>query len=153
VKQAILLLLLILASPAMGAQSVSGLETDNYKYVAVHVVVELAGDASKIGLTEDSVRTHVESRLRSAGLTPGDARLYGTWLYVNVRTGGTVYLVDVAYDRQVTFEARGQRLGTVGVVWHRNVVGTTGGSHAYIIRGLDQLLDAFLNDYLRANQK
>jgi len=67
-KRAILLLLLI-SAPA-GAQTLSdnGLETANYKSVAV-AIEDLSADARSIGLTTDRIQTRVELRLRSAGLT------------------------------------------------------------------------------------
>ncbi len=62
-KRAILLLLLI--SAPVGAQTLSdsGLETANYKSVAV-LVEELSADARRIGLTKDRIQTRVELRLR-----------------------------------------------------------------------------------------
>ncbi len=44
----------------------TGLEADNYKEVGVHV--ELSQDAKII--TQDTILTRVESRLRSVGLKP-----------------------------------------------------------------------------------
>ncbi len=54
-KRAILLLLLISAPAGAQPVSESGLETANYKYVAVGVE-RLTADAGETGLTEDRIR-------------------------------------------------------------------------------------------------
>ncbi len=89
ISAAILLLLLISAPAGAQPESKSGLETANYKHVAV-VVEGLPADARRIGLTKDRIRTRVELRLRSAGLTPGnDFSKNETSLYVNVNVGAS----------------------------------------------------------------
>jgi len=152
-KRAILLLLLI-SAPA-GAQSVSesGLETANYKYVAV-VIERLSADAGSLGLTEDRIRTRVELRLRSAGLTPGnDITKNLASLYVNVNVGGSAYSAAVEYKRQVIFITGNRRYRYLATTWESASIGTHARSAVYIMNALDQNLDKFLNEYLKANQK
>ncbi len=154
-KRAILLLLLI--SAPVGAQTLSdnGLETANYKYVAV-MVEGLSADARSTGLTEDGIRTRVERRLRSAGLTAGDdVNRNFTYLYVNLNAVGVGFGINLQYRREVVFETGGQPFSVnPGVTWWGNAGGSEGVQRGIIMDGLDGLLDQFLNDdYLKANQK
>ncbi len=152
-KRAILLLLLI-SAPA-GAQSVSesGLETANYKSVAV-LVEGLSAGARSIGLTEDRIQTRVELRLRSAGLTPGnDVRKNKAYLYVNVHVVDSAYSNSIEYKRWVDFTTGNRRYGYVATTWESVSTGAHGRDAAFIMNSLDGHLDKFLNAYLKANQK
>ena len=149
-----ILLLALISAPA-GAQTLSdsGLETANYKYVAV-VVRDLDAAARGVGLTEDRIRTRVELRLRSAGLTPGDdTKKNKTYLDVTVTVAGQAFVVLVAYKRLVSFITGNQQYKFNGTTWNDGGTGTHGDSAAFIMNGLDQFLDKFLNEYLKANQK
>ena len=149
-----IVLLLLISAPA-GAQlaSESGLETANYKYVAV-LVEELSADAGSIGLTKDRIRTRVELRLRSAGLTPGkDFSKNETYLYVNVNVTRGAFNNRVEYKRQVDFTTGNRRYLGFSATWHTGRAGTHGRDAAYIMNSLDRALDKFLNEYLKANQK
>ena len=100
-KRVILLLLLISAPAGAQIASESGLETANYKYIAV-VVEDLSADAGSIGLTKDRIQTRVELRLRSAGLTPGnDSSKNDAFLYVFVSVEGAAVNISVHYQRWV----------------------------------------------------
>ncbi len=153
-KRAILLLLLISAPAGAQTWTKSGLETANYKYVAV-VVEGLAADERRIDLTEDRIRNRVELRLRSAGLTPGnDVTQNDAWLYVIVAVAGKAFHTSVEYQRRVEFTTGNRRYRhNAAVTWFSGSTGTHGDNAAYIMNGLDQLLDKFLNAYLKVNQK
>ncbi len=153
-KRVILLLLLISAPAGAQIASESGLETANYKYIAV-VVEDLHAGATSIGLTEDRIRTRVELRLRSAGLTPGnDSSKNATVLYVNINVQGDAFNIAVKYKRWVDFTTGDRRYGYVATTWDADGAGTYGTlGAAFIMNSLDGLLDEFLNAYLKANQK
>ena len=151
-KRAILLFVLI-SAPA-GAKtftSGTGLETANYKYVAL-TVEDLPADAGSIGLTENGIQTHVELRLKSAGLTPGnDPSKNETSLYVRVNVTGDAYGVFVEYKRLVGFTTGNQQYRYVATTWDS---GSTGiGDAVFIVNALDGHLDRFLNEYLKVNRK
>ncbi len=151
-KRAILLFALISAPAGAQTWSDSGLETANYKYVAV-TVEELPADAGSIGLTEDRIQTRVELRLRLAGLTPGNRKKQETHLYVNVNVGRNVFSILVQYERKVNFTAGNRQYSSLARTWQSGSAGTHGRDAAYITNALDEVLDKFLNEYLKANQK
>ncbi len=152
-KRVILLLLLISAPAGAQIASESGLETANYKYIAV-VVEDLSADAGSIGLTKDRIQTRVELRLRSAGLTPGnDSSKNDAFLYVFVSVEGAAVNISVQYQRWVDFTTGDRRYRRLAATWQSASTGTHSRRAAFIINGLDRALDKFLNEYLKANQK
>ncbi len=152
-KRAILLLLLISAPVGAQTMSVSGLETANYKFVDV-VIENLSADARSIGLTRDHIQTRVELRLRSAGLTPRNELRKKTILYVRITVVRDAYSVAVEYNRRVDFTTGNRRYRhNAAVTWFSGSTGTHGDNAAFIMNSLDGLLDEFLNAYLKVNQK
>jgi len=153
VKRAILLLLLISAPAGAHTQSASGLETANYKYVTV-LVEDVSADARSIGLTRDLIQTRVELRLRSAGLTPSkDITKNRVFLYVQVNVQRDTFSTSVEYQRLVESPTGNRRYRYFATTWESASIGTHARSRVYIMNTLDQLLDEFLNEYLKANQK
>ncbi len=154
IKRASLLLALISAPAGAQTWSRSGLETANYKSVEV-LIESLNTDARSIGLTEDRLRTRVELRLRSAGLTPVNPRfsLELPHLYVNINVIGDAFSILVEYRRQVDFITGNRQYRYLATTWRYGNAGTHGRDAAYITNALDEVLDKFLNEYLKANQK
>jgi hypothetical protein len=96
----------------------------------------------------------VELRLRSAGLTPGnDIAKNKSYLHVNVTILGSAFGISVEYQRPVDFTTGNRQYRHVTAMWESSTPGIHGGDAAYIINQLDPLLDEFLNEYLKANQK
>ncbi len=65
------------------------LEADNYRSVDV-VIEELQPAAGAIGLTKDTILTHVELKLRQSGLRP-EKRTDYSFLYVQVSVSGAAF--------------------------------------------------------------
>jgi hypothetical protein len=152
-KRAILLFALISAPAGAQTWSDSGLETANYKYVAV-VVEGLSADAGSIGLTKERIRTRVELKLRSAGLTPSnDVNKNNAYLYVNIGVIRNAYNISVEYKRLVDFTTGNLRYQKMATTQNFSNAGMHGNDAAYIMNVLNILLDRFLNEYLKVNQK
>ena len=152
--------LLLLAVPAFSdaasepGWSRNGLETESQS--VPYVVEILTPDAKRIGLTESQVGSKVELRLVSAGLVPGDPRVSTDYyLYVRVLVAGDAFSCELQFRRGVEFVgARNTRFSLPGArTWDRLTIGTHGGRAEYVVAVLDELLDQFLNDYLKANPK
>ena len=146
-KRAILLLLLV-SAPA-GAQT--GLESANYKTVDLNIRL-FASDTDRIGgLTIDMIQTRVELRLRSVGLRPVSVSHNRPYLRVQISVQGNSFDIDIDYVRLVTYRIVGKAVSIVAVTWNKGGIGTAYDS-AIVMSSLDQLLDTFLNAYLKANQ-
>ena len=112
------------------------------------VVESLDEDAAEIGLTEERIRTAVESRLRSARLHSDDPRW--TYLYVNVNVGRRAFSSSARYKkwlRDVEFDLSG-----VAGTWDTGVTGTHGGDAGYILQSVSENVDRFIVEYLRVNE-
>lgn len=139
------------------AQHVSGtaevaLAIDDYKNVEV-LIGELKQNSA--GLTEDVVRTRTELRLRTSGLKPvAPSTVNRPYLYVSVHVVGNAFNITIEFMRSASWVLPNQK-GGVGyaATWYDIVLGTHGGSSTYIVDALDELLDKFMNAYLKANQK
>jgi len=152
--------LLLIAATQFGAAasdpvwSRNGLETGSRN--VPYVVQMLTPDAKRIALTETQLGSKVESRLVSAGLIPGDPRVStDSYLYVRVVVVEEAFSCELQFRRSVEFVGgRNTRYSIPGVsTWDRIMSGTHGGQAGYVVGVLDELLDQFLNDYLKANPK
>ncbi len=132
-KRAILLFALISAPAGAQTWSDSGLETANYKYVTV-VVEGLSVDASSIGLTKERIQNN-------------------TYLYVNIDVIRNAYNISVEYKRLVDFITGNLRYQKMATTQDFGNVGMHGNDAAFIVNRLDSILDTFLNEYLKVNQK
>ena len=128
------------------------LSVSNYKVVPL--LVE-AVDSNNFGLTRDAVKTHAELRVRSVGLKPVDAAGSSEhYLYVQIHVAGLAFNINMDFKRSAQWTmADGQKADGFAAVWRQgNITGTHGQNAKYVLDALDQLLDHFLNAYLKANQ-
>jgi len=136
--------------------SISGLETGSH--TIPYVIEVLSDDAKRIGLTREIIATKVELRIRSVGLKPVkaiDVRNLYYYLYVRVTVAGDMHSLNVEFSRVVSFKNMvGQTyLKYFGSTWNKRSLGMHAADAAYVLSVLEQPLDEFLNDYLKANPK
>ena len=118
---------------------------------SLNIAVYVEGDeAGEIDLTEERVRTMVESRLRAA-------RLYGShdgvpFLGVRVSTldDGPAFVQSIQLWKWSRDDMTGLESGSVR--WQRFSFGTHGGDAGFIMQGLSEALDGFILEYLRVNE-
>ncbi len=121
-----------------------------------YVIEALPPDAKRIGLTAAQLASKVEVRLVAAGLPPGDQRMSSDpYLYVRVLVVQDAFSCGLQFRRGVEFVGAGNtRYALSGApTWERLVSGTHGGRAEYVLGVLDDLLDQFLAEYLKANPK
>jgi hypothetical protein len=142
------------AAAAEARWSQNGLETESRS--VPYVVEPLTPDAKRIGLTDAQVGSEVELRLVAARLIPGNPRVSADYfLYVRVLVVREAFSCELQFRRGVEFvTARNTRYALTGArTWDRLVVGTHGGRGEHVVGVLDELLDQFLTDYLKANPR
>ena len=117
----------------------------------LEISVHVQGDqADEIDLTEERVRTMVESRLRAARLY--DSHDSVPYLAVDILT-----LKDgPAFARQIQL-SKWNRDGVTGLergsfTWESLSFGTHGGDAGFIMQGLSEDLDRFILEYLRVHE-
>lgn len=138
--------------------------TDEQKALAglkgVQVLVsKIDPQAESLGLTRNQIQTHVEVRLRKAGvkvLTVGDmseAPGYpALWVYVgtHINQGLVSYSIRICLLELVTL-ARGFQ--TTGTIWNDSAGGVRTINASEIRKIVGDLVGEFINDYLAANPK
>ena len=119
----------------------------------VYTVVEgLPEIAKQLGLTRSDIQVTVESRLRAARIytiEPGTPNLY-----VAVRIVGVAFSINIELEKKF-FDVSSNNFG-IASTWSKGmtgVIGSGGGGANYIVGLLGQLLDRFVVDYLRVNEK
>ena len=133
------------------AKTGSGLEVENYRNVGL-LIESLPGDLIELGLTKERIRTRLELRLRSLNLIPVAGGDRPEFLYVRVSGIGNAFTVRLELNRPGNYLAPdGDSFAVYKMsvaTWAKGMLGSHGGSAAYILERLDQSL----NEYLKANQ-
>lgn len=117
----------------------------------LEITVFVQGDqAGEIDLTEERVRTMVESRLRAARLyASGDGVPF---LAVNIFTldDGLAFVRQIQLAKWNRDDVTGLERGAF--TWESLGYGTHGGDAGFIMQGLSEDLDRFILEYLRVNE-
>jgi hypothetical protein len=121
---------------------------------SLHVVVEqLPEGARQLGLSEESLRTDVELKLRQNGITVTDVKGSQALLYVavNVVQGGRAASLYVAVEKEARL-LRDDSIFVTATTW--STAGAVANPEAKFIRArVGDLMDQFLDAWLSMNPK
>ena len=112
------------------------------------VVESLHKDAADIGLTDETLTITVRSRLRAAHIY--DASEWSSYLYVNVNVADLAFNIIVEYNKLMMDIASGEKGLTSS--WWTGSTGMHGRDAGYILSGVSQHTDKFIDEYLRVNE-
>ena len=115
------------------------------------IVGGLSEDATKTGLTKESIQAAGESRLRSARLYIGANTAALQYLYIAVNVVGGGFSVGLEFSKWVFDSLSGEEL--YAVTWGADSTGTHGGDSGFLLSAVSQHLDKFLVEYLRVNEE
>ena len=116
----------------------------------MNLVIEgLPAGGAGIGLTNEAVAAAVRSRLRAARLYEAVEDPYLPYLYVQVNVFESAFDTRVEY-RKVVADVATDQIG-FGATWRVGRLGTHGWSPAFILSGVSQSMDEFIDEYLRVN--
>jgi hypothetical protein len=133
--------------------------------IGLHVK-ELSWEVERDGLTRAQIQRDVELKLRIAGINIvhrteewADPRVPG--LYINVSTYKTSDMPLYAFSISIEFRQvvllntiPPDDIGVVAITWIDGMVGAVGSKNVNLIRySIKELVDVFINDYLRMNPK
>lgn len=110
------------------------------------IVENLPQDAHNIGLQRDKIIYNVRSRLRAAQLYNSES---GPHLYVNVTVVGNAYSISLSL-RKLLMDLNSYEIG-YSETWYRGILGTHGKNAGYILSGVSQKTDEFIDEYYRVN--
>ena len=129
-------------------ESQNGLEVYNYKKINIRIM-GLDEDAKRIGLTRERTQMKCELRLRQGGLKP--AMRISPYLGVFVNVIGSCFHLSIQFKRNIYFIADDNWYKILGATWSCEINREHGGIPESIIGAIDECLDKFLNEYLKAN--
>lgn len=111
-------------------------------------VERLSKDAKKIGLSQESIQSTVESRLRSARLY--DSNALDNYLFVGVNVVGHAFNITLRYKKSVTDNLSGHT--GFATTWDNGDSIGFSNNAAYILSNVSQAMDQFLVLFLRVNE-
>jgi hypothetical protein len=120
---------------------------------AIFVLVQdLPQKAEGMGLTTARIKTATVSKLRGEGISVPDYSETDPYLYININVVSQAFSVEVSLREKVVI-SRAKSITCRAATWSNSVTGVHGGDPILIIEGLHYVLDAFLNDFHKANPK
>ena len=147
----IALLALLILAPVAWSQEDEITDGDKFRLWnecrPMSLVVSIDSDAENIGLTKQDVETAVRSRLRAARLYDGENILA---LYVEVGVVGNAFGIQYVYSKPVKDFSSG--IVNFADTWSRIVFGTHRQESSFILSSLSNLVDHFIDEYLRVNE-
>ena len=112
---------------------------------------ELPSDAKKINLTKEAIKNSVESRLRSGRIFNNNEVLPYS-LDVGVNIVGYAFSIKLGFYKPVRDWNFPELFGTA-VSWETGYTGTHGGDANFILSSLSKMIDEFLVEYFKMNEK
>ena len=104
--------------------------------------------ASNLDLTEKAIRNTVESRLRSA-------RLYGAggqpYIGVYVTAVRNAFSASLEFSKYLNDGS--SKISWWAVTWEQAYTGTHSNDSGYILSSISEMMESFLVEYLRVNEK
>jgi hypothetical protein len=141
---------LLIAQPAGPWDS--GLKVKDHE--SLNVTIEgLSDENRRKGLSKELIQAKIELQLRQYGINPTTAPRYEDgYLCIYVNIAGSAYSVDVEFKRRVRYSCNGNTYESIASVWETGGTGIYGRDPSLIIQNLADLIDIFINDYIKANQ-
>jgi len=119
------------------------------------LIAEPFGDTKEIRLMKGRLKTVTELRLRKEGFVitelSGDSNM--PHVYIAVTVVRMAFNVELCIRELVEIQRKPSSVLCVVSTWYASYTGTHGNDSEFIVSGLSQLLDKFLNDYYKANPK
>jgi hypothetical protein len=120
---------------------------------AMFVLVEdLPQGATGIGLTIERIKTATELKLRREGISVPNYSYADPYLDISINVVDKAFSVEVSLREKVVLKRDGS-ITCRAATWSNSVTGVHNGDPSLFIDGLQEVLDAFLNDYYKANPK
>lgn len=105
-------------------------------------------------LTYDEVAVTARSRLRGAGIYLGEerkAKKGESYVFVRISTLDEAFAIYVSFHKEMVDNISG--LTGYGGVWGQTSIGLHYGREDYVINRLGNMVDKFIDEYLRVNRE
>ena len=116
------------------------------------MVANIPDNAAAIGLTKDKIIVAARSRLRAARIYSESRTETGySHLVIQVKMTGLVFLMSLEYRKAVMDLAT--KLSGGAATWSIGALGQHGHNAVFVSSHAEELVDTFIDEYLRVNQE
>ena len=116
------------------------------------VVEDLNSDAVDMGLEKTALERTIRSRLRAARVYASEESASVTpFLYLNVNFVGRAFSIDLEFRKRVQEDVSNTRFHAT--TWSVGSAGTHGGDPGFILQGVSEHMDQFIDEYLAVNER
>jgi hypothetical protein len=143
------ILFIYLGFQAVYSQTItSGLEVPNYQELNLDVNIKGESDLNK-----NRIKNRAELKLLQAGIGVRDKNAPNIFLAIEVTFVGQAFSINVGLNRVVKYSVKNKEYEKIGTTWRELMIGTYGDDVSNVFDTLDEILDKFLLQYFKANQK
>ena len=132
----------------------SGLEVSNPKIIPIRVL-PIQGDTNNAAITTEQIKTKCEFKIRQMNLQPSD--FYNSenpyMLEVSVMTCRRGFFIGLYFIRPVSYMVHNKNYDKNATTWSTAFLGDYVYNPDYILSSLDELLEEFINAYVKANSR
>jgi len=141
--------------PAETLQSPTGLEVPSTEKLGVIVDLQ-KNKPSSLSITAEKIEAKVNQVLRKGGIvpiSPKNPEADGHVLIVRVQTIGSAFSINLEMGRYVFYRVANRSLEIFSSTWRRSNIGTSGNDSKYILDTVEEVMELFTNEFLKANGK
>ncbi|MEJ2050286.1 MAG: hypothetical protein P8Y60_10700 [Calditrichota bacterium] len=130
----------------------SGLEMSDYKKLGLDIEI-VSSYGTLLNLDRERAYLKCKTKFDQFSITLIDPELAEATLKVNINIEDFAYHVGLDFSRMVSYSVKKKGdFHVYGITWHRSTTGTHQESAGVIMLALDELLDNFLEEYVKTNQ-
>lgn len=139
-------------SRAQSSIQPNGLEMLDYKKLGLDIEI-ISNYSTLLSLDKERVYLKCKSKLDQSGIKLIDPEQAEATLKVNINIEDFAYNVELDFSRIVSYSVKKKGDFQVnGITWNRGTTGTHEESAGIIMLALDELLNNFLEEYVKTNQ-
>lgn len=115
------------------------------------IIGQLPNDALDFGLRVENIEVAVRSRLRAARIFTEEPQYRSGLLEVGVTVTGFTFNANAWYYK--IFDDPASGITASAISWTRGVSGVHARDSTYVVSSISQVIDIFIDEYLRVNEE
>lgn len=150
-KLPVVIMVLFSLSVAAEEKTDVGVDTDKFRLFnkCQPVTYSLALQDDDLGLSEEAIRTMIESRLRAARIY-SDTEWNGSSIRVTINVNKNAFSTTIMFNKLFQDTVFSEDIGSA-ITWMEGGIGLSGGRADFVMNSVSQKMDGFINEYMRVN--
>jgi hypothetical protein len=116
-----------------------------------YIIGVISTETEKFGLSKDTLKAVCEFNLKTKGIEPVANDSSKEFIFIGCAITGKMFSVNLQFKRIVEYKVGKRKYFMLGTTWSQGWNGTHGGKVDYVLKGINDLLNSFLKDYIEAN--